>query len=194
MNIVLHSDDLLLLDHWEKSIEKECRVVDTLEELYKVKESLVIINYLACKPSCEEVLKHLSTVNKVLVLHRVPDMATAKYILSLGAKGYGNALMRGHFLQAAVEAIQENMLWLHPEFITALIKDIPNKKENQNLERLNILTDREKEVASFLKDGDTYKCIAKKLLITPRTVKEHAKHIYEKLSVKDRLGLALLLK
>ena len=38
------------------------------------------------------------------------------------------------------------------------------------------------------------KDIAKNLDITHRTVKAHARHIYEKLNVKDRLGLALLLK
>ena len=128
------------------------------------------------------------------MLHRTPDIDTAKFILNHGAKGYGNAFMRDHFIISAVETIRDNMIWLYPEFTSMLIADIPVKEENKNLEKLDILTSREKQVALYLKDGDTYKDIASKLSITPRTVKAHASHVYQKLAVKDRLGLALLLK
>ncbi len=101
--------------------------------------------------------------------------------------------MRDHFIVSAIETIKENMIWLYPEFTTILIEDIP-VKENKNSEILNVLSDREKEVALLLKDGNIYKDVAKKLNITHRTVKAHARNIYEKLNVKDRLGLALLLK
>jgi len=194
MNIVLHSDDLLLLEHWEKSLNEKTILMDDLDELKNVKNSLIIINYSACNSMCEKVLKTLSSVNKVLVLHRTPDIETAKYMLTHGAKGYGNALMRSHFIVSAVETIKDNMIWLYPEFTSMLIEDIPPKNEENNLLRLEALSEREKEVALLLKDAFTYKDIAQKLDITPRTVKAHASHVYKKLSVKDRLGLALLLK
>ncbi len=194
MNIVLYSDDLLLIEHWEKSLQEKTILVDDLEELKNIKHSLIIINYSACNSMCEEILKTLSVENKILVLHRTPDIDTAKRILTHGAKGYGNALMRGHFMVSAVETIKDNMIWLYPEFTTMLIKDIPTKNKNNNLEKLKVLSEREKEVALLLKDAFTYKDIAQKLDITPRTVKAHASHVYKKLSLKDRLGLALLLK
>ncbi len=194
MDIILHSDDILLITHWEKSLKEKSILVDDLEELKSVVNALIIINYSACNSMCEDILKVLSLKNKVLVLHRTPDIDTAKYILSHGAKGYGNALMRDHFIVSAVETIKENMIWLYPEFTTMLIEDIPPKKENSNLFKLNVLSAREKEVALLIKDGYTYKDVAKNLDITPRTVKAHASHVYKKLAVKDRLGLALLLK
>ena len=193
MNIVIYSDDMLLVEHWQKSLNEKSVLVDSLDELKSVKNSLVIINYSACNSKCEDVLKMLTAENKLLILHRTPNIDTAKYVLTHGAKGYGNALMRDHFIVSAVETIKENMIWLYPEFTTMLIEDIP-VKENKNIEILNVLSDREKEVALLLKDGSIYKDIAKKLDITHRTVKAHAGHIYEKLNVKDRLGLALLLK
>jgi len=193
MNIVIYSDDLLLVEHWQNSLNEKSILVDSLDELKSVKNSLIIINYSACNSKCEDVLKILTAENKLLVLHRTPNVDTAKYVLTHGAKGYGNALMREHFIVSAVETIKENMIWLYPEFTTMLIEDIP-VKENKNSEILNVLSDREKEVALLLKDGSIYKDIAKNLDITHRTVKAHASHIYEKLNVKDRLGLALLLK
>lgn len=194
MKIVLHSDDLLLLEHWEKSLKEKCILVDDMDELKNIKNSLIIINYSACNAGCEDILKILTSTNKVLMLHRTPDINTAKRVLMHGAKGYGNALMKDHFIVSAVETIRENMIWLYPEFTTMLIIDIPSKEKNKNIEKLDFLSEREKEVAILLKNGHTYKYIAKELNITPRTVKAHASHIYKKLSVKDRVGLALLLK
>lgn len=194
MQIVLHSDDMLLLDHWKKSIAEECVIVDDLGGLKKIKNSLIIINYSACNGECDSILRDLSITNKLLVLHRTPDINTAKHLLTFGAKGYGNALMRGHFIVSAIETIKENMIWLYPEFTTMLITDIPSREDNHNLSKLDVLSSREKEVALHLKDGLTYKEIAIMLDITPRTIKAHATHIYQKLAVKDRLGLALLLK
>ena len=192
MKIVLYSDDVLLTQHWKKSLDQQCIVIDSLDELMSVKNSLIIINYSACASRCEDVLKKITPENKVLILHRTPNVDTAKYILTHGAKGYGNVLMRGHFIVSAVETIKDDMIWLYPEFTTILIENIPSK--NKDSTRLDILSTREKEVALLLKEGKIYKDIAKELDISPRTVKAHASHVYEKLNVKDRLGLALLLK
>mgnify|MGYP002632701791 CR=1 FL=1 len=194
MQIVLHSDDILLMQHWEKSLHNNCVSVDDLEELYLIKNSLIVINYSACDGKCDSLLRDLGITNKVLVLHRTPDINTAKHLLSHGAKGYGNALMRDHFLISAVETIKDGMIWLYPEFTSMLILELPEKENKLNFDILNTLSEREKEVALLLKDGLTYKEIGEKLDITPRTVKAHSAQTYKKLAVKDRLGLALLLK
>ena len=195
MKIVLHSDDINLLTYWQKAIGRDVIIVDDVSELNGVKSSLIIINLSACKPSCEALIKELITnKNKVLILHRVPDLATAKTLLKIGAMGYGNALMREHFLLSAIETIKEDMVWLYPEFTTQLITELPVNENKNNENTLSKLTLREVEVALLLKDGNTYKDVAQKLYITPRTVKAHAQNIYAKLNVKDRVGLALLLK
>ena len=195
MKVLIHSDDINLLSHWQKSLDNKCEVVDDLNELLSVTSSIIIVNFSACIPSCDDVLKILiSHNNKVLVLHRTPELAVAKKLLRIGAMGYGNALMRDHFIVAALNAIRDNMVWLYPELTSQLIMDIPSTKDENNEEQLSKLTSREKEVALLLKEAYPYKEIALKLDITPRTVKAHAQSTYSKLNVKDRLALALLLK
>ncbi len=195
MKVILHSDDINLLSHWQKALNSKYEIIDDLDELLNVTSSLIIINFSACLPSCNDVLKSLvSGENKVLVLHRTPELPVAKKLLRLGAMGYGNALMREHFIVSAVNAIEDNMVWLYPEFTSQLIMDIPTTKESEDEEQLSKLTAREKEVALLLKEAYPYKEIALKLDITPRTVKAHAQNAYAKLNVKDRLALALLLK
>jgi len=194
MDIILLSDDLALIAHWQRAIHKKSLLVESADELKKVESSLVIMNVSSCAPKCFGLIETLKERdNKVLVLHRTPTLSTAKEFLKYGADGYGNAMMKEHFLQSALYTIEEGMVWLHPEIISAMITELPNSQA-QNSHLLNELTSREKEVANLLKNGDTYKRVAEALNITPRTVKAHAGHIYSKLNIKDRLALALLLK
>ena len=194
MKIVLHSDDMTLLEYWESALNQPCEVVDEIEDLTAYSNSIIIANYSACH-EWKSLLETLTTQNnKVLLLHRVPDFATTKQLLTWGVKGYGNALMREHFLVAAVETLQDGMVWLYPEFTTQLIAQMDSGvKEGYDI-HFRKLSKREQDVAFLLKEGDIYKVIAEKLGITSRTVKAHAQSIYTKLNVKDRLGLALLLK
>ncbi len=195
MQTILHSDDINLLDYWEKSCREECIVFDELQELKNSRGNIIIINYSAFNSAQKEVITSLTKdENLVLVLHRTPNIDTAREVLSYGAKAYGNALMKEHFIHSAIDAMKDGLIWLHPEFTSQLITQLPVKNNRDVSWVLKKLSDREKEVAILLKSGDTYKSVGEKLEITPRTVKAHAQSIYSKLHVKDRLALALLLK
>ena len=162
--IVLHSDDMLLLDHWQNSLKHSCQVIDTLEMLKMVSNSIVIITVSACERDCKRILEELTHNNNLLlVLDRVPDFARAKQLLDWGVKGYGNALMRDHYLVAAVETLQDNMVWLYPEFTTQLITQMDSGSKDDYEMYLQKVSDREREVALLLKEGDTYKTVAEKL-------------------------------
>jgi len=195
MKILLHSDDINLLTRWEKTFKKESVVIYDVKELSNSTESIIVINHSAFNSKQKEILTSLkSNLNLVLVLHRNPTIDTAKKMLAYGAKGYGNALMKEHFLLSAVDTMKEGMVWLYPELTSELITQIPTKINKDNSLTLEHLSPKEKEVALLIKDGDTYKNVANKLSITPRTVKAHTQSIYKKLEVKDRISLALLLK
>ena len=195
MQIVLYSDDVNLIDHWEKALREEnFQNIDELETLETLHNSLIILNYSSCQKECQSLLAKLrEQQNRVLVLDRAPELQKAKRLLKYGAMGYGNALMRAHFILAAVAALRENMVWLYPELTSQLILELP-ESQNSNEALLQKLTAREKETALLLKEGLTYNEIAQRLEISPRTVKAHAQAIYKKLDVSDRIGLALLLK
>ena len=73
----------------------------------------------------------------------------------------------------------------------ALFRD----KQAVNEQNLNnyALTNREKEVAALLVEGNSYKQIAEKLFISIPTVKTHASNIYKKCKVTNRMELIGLL-
>ncbi|HEX5329752.1 response regulator transcription factor [Sulfuricurvum sp.] len=134
-------------------------------------------------------------LRRVMVLSSVPDFDDAQHFLHLGAMGYGNAMMHESHLHSAYQALEEGKVWLHPDFITMMISQIRTQKSthDKSLAVLDVLSHREREVALMLGDGATHQEISDALDITVRTVKAHASAIYQKLSLKDRLALSLLL-
>lgn len=58
---------------------------------------------------------------------------------------------------------------------------------------LSCLTRRELEIARLINKGCSNKAVAKELDIAERTVKAHLSSIFEKLDVKDRLQLVVLM-
>lgn len=57
-----------------------------------------------------------------------------------------------------------------------------------NTEKLQSLSQREKEILEFLSRGLMYKEIAAQLFLSPETVRKHVYHIYEKLHVSNRVA------
>lgn len=195
MKVLLYSDDISLLEHWEKAVDNECEAVYELEELKKSTGNVIITNFSSLNNRHQEIITHLSNNENVLiVLHRSPNIDTAREVLSYGAKAYGNALMKAHFIQTAIRTVKDGLVWLHPEFISELIAVVPSSQDKDIESKFKDLTKRERQVAILLKDGHTYKSVSETLNIKPRTVKAHAQSTYKKLHVKDRLSLAILLK
>ncbi|MDQ7045016.1 MAG: LuxR C-terminal-related transcriptional regulator [Sulfurimonas sp.] len=194
MKLIIHSDDIQLSEYWESIFKHDFILIDNIIDLLDVQNSLILLNFTSLTSGYEDIIEKLNTgKNKLLVLDRTANIDKAKNLLRLGIKGYGNAMMKEHFILSAVETISEGMIWLYPAFTTMLIEEISSSNKVKDID-WSQLSAREKGVALLLKDGLTYKVIADRLNIKPRTIKAHAKSIYTKLNVKDRLGLALLIK
>ncbi|AFV97791.1 MULTISPECIES: LuxR C-terminal-related transcriptional regulator [unclassified Sulfuricurvum] len=142
----------------------------------------------------DEVLREFFK-HRVMILSITPNFHESQKFLSLGAMGYGNAMMHESHLYSVYQALEEGKIWLHPDFITMMISQIRehNIPKEKSLKILDVLSHREREVALMLGDGATHQEISDSLDITVRTVKAHATSIYQKLDLKDRLALSLLL-
>ncbi len=148
----------------------------------------------------EEELKELVIALKswypnleIFILSQDPSFIKGKELLGLGIKGYGNARMQKVHFKDALECIKRGDVWVYPEFIQNMIKIINTSEPKPQNDALSSLTFREKQIAILVHEGHTNKEIADFLNITLRTVKAHTGSIYEKLQVKDRIALVLLL-
>lgn len=195
MKLYLVSPIDSVLDHWNKALKKYHPIkLKEMNELNRPNEGIVFVHDLALS---DEELYHFIDSGRCsfMVLSMVPDFNKAQSLLNSGVMGYGNALMHESHLQSAYHAIEEGKVWLFPDFITALITRLSEAQpkainEHTALDKLSV---REREVALLLAEGLTHNQVSETLNITVRTIKAHCSAIYEKLAVKDRLSLSLLL-
>lgn len=194
MKLYLISDNIALRGRWMSafmSMKPSTLPAFSAESEYN---SIVFISDTLVNALSEAEINNLF-LRRVMVLSIEPDFAAAQKFLQMGAMGYGNAMMHETHLYSAYQALDEGKVWLHPDFITMMISQIRdhNGSKEKSLLLLDALSKREREVAVMLGDGATHQEIADTLDITVRTVKAHATAIYQKLDVKDRLALSLLL-
>lgn len=195
MKIHIYSEDVNLVLYWEKNItEYQTMTLYSMEDMLSLEGTFLLTDISSCGKDGENVIRGLlQKNNQVFLLDRTPNIQKAKKYLGLRVKGYANALMNSSLFNYAIKIINDGMIWLHPEFVSSLISEIPHSS-TKTKDILDVLTDREKEVAVMIADGLSYKQIGENLNITLRTVKAHAQNIFTKLNVKDRLALALYLK
>jgi len=129
---------------------------------------------------------------KIFYLEDIPSYQTGKKLLPLGIKGYGNNRISKQPLLQAVETISNDKVWLYPDFIQDLIKDVTPFLHAKDESALDSLTNKEKEIAMLVSQGLSNNQIAVKSGISESTVKVHIRSIFSKLNIKDRLSLALL--
>ncbi len=130
---------------------------------------------------------------KIMILSQEPNYIKGRELLNLGVKGYGNARMLSIHFNDALNCIEKGDIWMYPEFVQMMIKTIKHTNSKPKIDILKDLTSREKQIALLVHEGHTNKEIAEFLNITLRTVKAHTSSIYEKLNIKDRIALVLLL-
>lgn len=194
MQVYLCSEDLSLLEHWENSLSEHSCISLDVEGLKALNEGILLLEYPHYKHL--QGLVHKEKL-KVFVLERVPTLTIANRLLKEGVKGYANALVSESLLKMAVETLTQDLVWLQPELISALVMQIePQQQDSTSTteEYWALLSPREQESAKLLLEGMTYIEAAQYLGISARTVKAHAQNIYTKLQVKDRLAMAMLLR
>lgn len=133
---------------------------------------------------------------KIVVLANTPSHAETLQALSAGAMGYAHAYSAPEMLKEIRTVIHHGGIWLGQQLLKRLIDTSVKLTGNRSEvveELLGRLTSREKEVAIEAAKGLSNKEIARGLKITERTVKAHLAKSFERLGVKDRLQLALML-
>ncbi|WP_417585923.1 response regulator transcription factor [Nitrincola sp.] len=133
---------------------------------------------------------------KVIVLTRLENTDELRHSLEAGARGYTEALANIATLQQVALSVHQGAMWLPSALVTRMIGVLSEvlKKQQSNEVDLSILTEREKEVTQAVITGASNKEIARKLDITERTVKAHLSAIFQKLDVRDRMHLMLVVR
>jgi DNA-binding NarL/FixJ family response regulator len=135
-----------------------------------------------------EALKRNYPQCHILVMADVPFEQEGMASLRVGAAGYANTYMTPKMLQKAVEVVLMGEVWVGRRMMQQLLTQWRHKTEPSPLE---LLTDRERQVALLVAEGLPNKKIAEQLGVKERTVKAHLTAIFRKTGYKDRTSLAV---
>lgn len=147
---------------------------------------------------------------KVVAMTAIENPLEARQALEAGAFGYVHYLAAPYVLNQIAQVIAAGGLWLGAELMRQLVFastrviranerqqvaefTVADKFTNKNQLDVSQLSSREKAVADLVALGKSNKEVARELDITERTVKAHLSAVFEKLNVRDRLQLALIL-
>ena len=126
----------------------------------------------------------------------LPNDMEALAVFSLMAKGYCNTHAGAEVLLNIASVIQQGGVWIGESLMQKLLGMPPAPPQLEVVAETwsGVLTGRETEVAKAIAVGASNKQIATQMGITERTVKAHVGAVLDKLKLKNRLQLALLVK
>lgn len=182
------------LAHWLKAFP-EAVLVQQPETIRLSEGSFIWL--MDSFPQAESVLLQFKQQGcSVVVLSLTPSVQQSLAFFAAGASGYCHALAATTMLHQVVESVQAGGIWIGAELMQKMVQRIAQQPIaiDTQAEKLALLTAKEKQVAESVAQGLTNKEVAKQLDISDRTVKAHLTAVFEKLGVRDRIHLALLLK
>jgi DNA-binding NarL/FixJ family response regulator len=114
--------------------------------------------------------------------------------LRAGASGFLLKDIDAGDLHAAVRTVASGQSLLAPAVTRRVIDELTRREAPQPIapQRLDVLTDREREVVRLVAHGLTNDEIAARLIMSPLTAKTHVSRAMTKLHVRDRAQLVVL--
>jgi DNA-binding NarL/FixJ family response regulator len=115
------------------------------------------------------------------------DLALARAALKAGARGYIHAGMAPGQIVRALEVALTGEIVAPRELLEYLIS-------NEEIDELEMLSARQREILKLVDEGLTNAQIAKRLFLTESTVKQHLRAAYKVLGVSNRTEAARILR
>jgi len=141
-----------------------------------------------------EMLRTLPDLGVVMVT-MVEEGASVFAAMRAGARGYVLKGRRHDEMLETIRAVAEGQVLFGPEVAARLTNYFQNLRQSTPEEiagqAFPELTPREREVLALLAQGLKNDRIARELVISPKTVRNHVSNIYSKLQVADRTEAVL---
>ncbi|SNR40874.1 two component transcriptional regulator, LuxR family [Lutibacter agarilyticus] len=132
-------------------------------------------------------LKNNRPTMKVIALSMECEEETILAMLRAGAKGYLLKDIHPSVLKHAINEVHTNGFYYTENVTSTLLNANTLGLNKSNI----VLKDRELEFLKLTCSELTYKQIAEKMFLSPKTVENYREALFEKLEAKTRIGLVL---
>jgi two-component system, NarL family, invasion response regulator UvrY len=126
---------------------------------------------------------------KILALSMLSDEKTIIKMFRLGATGYLLKNTDADELKMALDAVINKNVYLSEYVSAKLVKGLHSDSEENS--KPVFLNEREKDFLRWACTELTYKDIAEKMNLSPRTVDDYRQSLFTKLNVHSRVGLVM---
>jgi DNA-binding NarL/FixJ family response regulator len=134
----------------------------------------------------------ISPRTQVLVLTACDEKEEHVRAFKLGAKGVILKDSARQTLMQAIHTVCSGQVLVDPRMTGALVEELSNLgPESGGGHAETGLTERELEIVRLVASGYKNKEVGNQLTISERTVKTHLTNIFQKLGVRDRVGLVM---
>jgi len=184
-------------DSYDLSIDNS--IEDIVARMTESKPEIILCEQALLEPDQAVVLATLKTAcptGHILAVGPSRPIEVQVAALKYGARGYFDVSLPLTTLNAALAGIMRGEVWVERHVISELIDALVlvpavSDKQRQTVESLS---PKELEVAKLVSHGATNKMIAHQMSITERTVKAHLTSTFQKMSLPDRLSLAIFFR
>ena len=186
---------LLSNDYRFKVVGETSNYEETIKAARKHKPDIMLLDYdiagLASYTIISSILKD-SPKTKILVIGKIIKFDEVRKVIQEGAKGVISKKLEFAQLVEAIESVHNGNGYLSEEYVGAVINDIAKGNDQAAVRYKERLTQREKEMFSFLVSGLKGSEIAARLDISYKTVHKHRMNIMKKLEVTNVVQLVRL--
>ena len=167
--------------------------VEAIEMASKLKPNVILMDLvmpLMDGITATQQIKAAGLPVKVIALTSFTEDDKVFPAIQAGASSYLLKDVSPEDLAEAIRAVNRGETRLHPS-ITRKLMDQVSHKEASKSDTHSDLTQREMDVIRLVAEGCANQTIAKKLVISEKTVKTHVSNILSKLNLQDRTQLAI---
>jgi two-component system, NarL family, nitrate/nitrite response regulator NarL len=171
---------------------------DALAIVIRAHPDIILLDLDLGRFSGLDLLPQLRTVAPdahVVVLTGVRDVDMHLRAVRLGAMGLVRKERAAEVLLEAIAKVHAGEVWADGLLLASVLSELTRPRINQPADpealKIRALTAREREVIGMIGQGLKNQTIADRLCISEATVRHHLTSIYTKLSVGDRLELAI---
>jgi DNA-binding NarL/FixJ family response regulator len=137
-------------------------------------------------------LRQVARNARVLVLTGLRSSESQRQAMRAGAMGVVLKDHAAEVLIKAIEKVHSGEVWLDRLMMGRVLQEISEEKQSDpDREKIDTLTERERQVVGLVGEGLKNKQIAARLFISETTVTHHLSSVFSKLEVSDRLELVV---
>ncbi|MBI4862947.1 MAG: response regulator transcription factor [Candidatus Riflebacteria bacterium] len=169
--------------------------LEALELCRRLKPEIMVLDIAMPDLGGFEVLASLpatSPATRVIVVSQHADRAYVIRAFRLGAKAYLPKMALAKDLVKAIQAVRGGRTYVDPSVAGVLVEALVHPAPRQELDPLEGLTEREREILKLTAEGRLAKEIAQMLRLSLHTVNRHRANLMKKLDLHGKADLVRL--